>query len=168
MKIDSHQHFWRYDRAQHAWITDAMSVLKRDFLPPDLNRELQASGIGASVAVQAAQSENETMSLSTWQSGMPPSPAWLAGWILVPMISPGGWNFSRATKSYAASGILCRMNPTIASCCESLLFEELAHCDSTDSPMTFLSTHGNCQRRSSWWRSFPTALRNRSHCQAPN
>lgn len=40
-----------------------MSVLKRDFLPPDLNRELQASGIGASVAVQAAQSENETMFL---------------------------------------------------------------------------------------------------------
>jgi L-fuconolactonase len=63
MKIDSHQHFWRYDSARHAWITDAMSVLKRDFLPPDLNRELQANAIGASVAVQAAQSEDETMFL---------------------------------------------------------------------------------------------------------
>jgi L-fuconolactonase len=57
MKIDSHQHFWRYD------ITDAMAVLKRDFLPPDLKRELQASGIGASVAVQADQSEGETLFL---------------------------------------------------------------------------------------------------------
>ena len=42
MRIDSHQHFWRYSPTRHSWITDAMAVLKRDFLPPDLNRELQA------------------------------------------------------------------------------------------------------------------------------
>src|SRR4029077_2524770 len=60
MKIDSHQHFWRYNPARHSWITDAMAVLKRDFLPPDLNQELQASGIDASIAVQADQSEDET------------------------------------------------------------------------------------------------------------
>jgi L-fuconolactonase len=63
MKIDSHQHFWRYDPVRHDWITDAMAVLKRDFLPPDLNRELQVNGIGASVAVQADQSEGETLFL---------------------------------------------------------------------------------------------------------
>jgi L-fuconolactonase len=63
MKIDSHQHFWRYDPVRHGWITDAMAVLKRDFLPPDLNRELQGSGVGASVAVQADQSEGETLFL---------------------------------------------------------------------------------------------------------
>jgi L-fuconolactonase len=63
MKIDSHQHFWRYAPARHGWITDAMAVLKRDFLPPTLERELQASEIGASVAVQADQSEGETLFL---------------------------------------------------------------------------------------------------------
>jgi L-fuconolactonase len=60
MKIDSHQHFWRYDAARDAWITDSMAVLKRDFLPEHLAPELTANGIDASIAVQADQSEKET------------------------------------------------------------------------------------------------------------
>jgi L-fuconolactonase len=63
MNIDSHQHFWRYDPVRDAWITDAMSVVKRDFLPEHLAPELAANHIDASVAVQADQSENETMFL---------------------------------------------------------------------------------------------------------
>ena len=61
--IDSHQHFWRYDPARDVWITDAMQVLKRDFLPSHLATELDANGIDASIAVQADQSEGETMFL---------------------------------------------------------------------------------------------------------
>ncbi|MDQ2658678.1 MAG: amidohydrolase, partial [Bacteroidota bacterium] len=34
--IDSHQHFWQYDPAGHAWITDDMKAIRRDFQPPDL------------------------------------------------------------------------------------------------------------------------------------
>jgi L-fuconolactonase len=60
MKIDSHQHFWRYDAVRDAWITDSMAVLKRDFLPEDLGVELTTNGIDASVAVQADPSESET------------------------------------------------------------------------------------------------------------
>lgn len=60
MKIDSHQHFWRYNAARDAWITDSMAALKRDFLPEHLAGELAANGIDASIAVQADQSENET------------------------------------------------------------------------------------------------------------
>jgi L-fuconolactonase len=60
MKIDSHQHFWRYDAVRDAWITDSMAVLKRDFLPEHLGVELMANGIDASIAVQADQSESET------------------------------------------------------------------------------------------------------------
>jgi L-fuconolactonase len=63
MKIDSHQHFWRYDAARDAWITESMAVLKRDFLPEHLAAEMIANGIDASIAVQADQSENETMFL---------------------------------------------------------------------------------------------------------
>jgi len=63
MKIDSHQHFWRYDAARDAWITDSMALLKRDFLPEHLAPELAANGIDASIAVQAGQSENETVFL---------------------------------------------------------------------------------------------------------
>jgi L-fuconolactonase len=60
MIIDSHQHFWQYDAARDSWITDEMAVLKRDFLPDDLQTQLIANGVEGCVAVQAAQSENET------------------------------------------------------------------------------------------------------------
>jgi L-fuconolactonase len=63
MKIDSHQHFWKYDCARDAWITDAMQVLKRDFLPDELALDLDTNGIDASIAVQADQSEQETLFL---------------------------------------------------------------------------------------------------------
>ena len=60
MRVDAHQHFWRYNAVRDAWITDDMSVLKRDFLPEEFAREREANGIDASVAVQADQSEEET------------------------------------------------------------------------------------------------------------
>jgi L-fuconolactonase len=63
MNIDAHQHFWMYDPARHGWIDDSMVVLKRDFLPEALAGELHANHIGASVAVQADQSEQETLFL---------------------------------------------------------------------------------------------------------
>ena len=63
MKIDSHQHFWRYDAARDAWITKEMAVLKRDFLPEEFAEDRAANGIDASVAVQTDQSENETIFL---------------------------------------------------------------------------------------------------------
>jgi L-fuconolactonase len=80
MKIDSHQHFWRYDPARHSWITDPMAVLKQDFLPPDLNRELQPSGIDASIAVQADQSEDETVFLLDLAKRYP-TIAGVVGWV---------------------------------------------------------------------------------------
>ncbi|MBN9298286.1 MAG: amidohydrolase family protein [Filimonas sp.] len=60
-RIDAHQHFWRYNAKDHAWITDEMSVIRRDFLPADLLPLLQQQSIDGCVAVQADQSaaENE-------------------------------------------------------------------------------------------------------------
>jgi L-fuconolactonase len=60
MHIDSHQHFWHYNPQRDGWITDEMSLLKRDFLPDDLIPELQANHVEGSIAVQADQSEQET------------------------------------------------------------------------------------------------------------
>jgi L-fuconolactonase len=60
MKIDSHQHFWRYNAERDAWITEEMAVLKRDFLPDDLIPQLRANHIEGTIAVQADQSEAET------------------------------------------------------------------------------------------------------------
>ncbi len=59
MKIDSHQHFWKYDRVAHAWINDSMKVIQRDFMPSDLEPVLHAHGIDGCVLVQVVQSEEE-------------------------------------------------------------------------------------------------------------
>ncbi|HSI77576.1 MAG TPA: amidohydrolase family protein [Lunatimonas sp.] len=58
--IDSHQHFWKYDPEQLPWITDSLSTLKRDFLPTDLKIVYAENKIDGCVAVQAAQTVEET------------------------------------------------------------------------------------------------------------
>lgn len=63
MRIDAHQHFWRFDPVRDAWITEEMSVLRRDFLPGELEGLLAANGVDGTVAVQADQSEAETVFL---------------------------------------------------------------------------------------------------------
>jgi len=60
MKIDSHQHFWKYNESEYDWIDDSMAVLRKDFLPADLWKELRNNGIDCSVAVQARQTVEET------------------------------------------------------------------------------------------------------------
>ena len=60
MRIDSHQHFWKYHPVKEAWITDDMKIIQRDFLPADLLPLLQENNIDGCVAVQADQSEAET------------------------------------------------------------------------------------------------------------
>ncbi len=60
MFIDSHQHFWQYNAAQHTWMTDAMPGLKRDFMPEDLAPLLNQIGFDGCIAVQARQSIEET------------------------------------------------------------------------------------------------------------
>ncbi len=60
MRIDSHQHFWKYDPQRDSWITDGMKVLKNDFLPSELKLLLEENSFNGCVAVQADQSEDET------------------------------------------------------------------------------------------------------------
>jgi L-fuconolactonase len=60
MIIDSHVHFWKYDKVRDAWITDDMKILKQDYLPEHLSLSLKRNDVDACVAVQAGQSEYET------------------------------------------------------------------------------------------------------------
>lgn len=59
-KIDAHQHFWQFDPVRDAWIDDTMKVIRRDFLPEDLQPILASNDIDGCIAVQADQSETET------------------------------------------------------------------------------------------------------------
>lgn len=60
MRIDAHQHFWKYNPTEYSWISDSMKILKKDFLPVDLKPELDKMKFDGSVAVQARQSIEET------------------------------------------------------------------------------------------------------------
>jgi L-fuconolactonase len=60
MRIDAHQHFWRYNQREYGWIDDSMAALQRDFLPADLKPELERNGFHGCVAVQTRQTLEET------------------------------------------------------------------------------------------------------------
>ncbi len=59
MKIDAHQHFWKFDPVRDSWINDEMSVIQKDFLPQDLYQTLVRNNIDGCVTVQSDQSEAE-------------------------------------------------------------------------------------------------------------
>jgi L-fuconolactonase len=60
MRIDAHQHFWIYNAQEYGWISDSMSVLRRDYLPADLRKETAGVGIDGVISVQARQTLAET------------------------------------------------------------------------------------------------------------
>ena len=60
MRIDSHQHFWKFDPFRHIWIDSSMQNIAKDFLPEDLKPLLETNLMDGCIAVQADQSETET------------------------------------------------------------------------------------------------------------
>jgi L-fuconolactonase len=59
MRIDAHQHFWKFDRVRDSWITDKMAIIQKDFLPRDFQAVLEKNNFDGSVVVQSDQSNNE-------------------------------------------------------------------------------------------------------------
>lgn len=71
MRIDAHQHFWRYSPTEHVWMSEAMAALKHDFLPDTLEPLLRETGFEGCIAVQARQSLEETRWLLELADGYP-------------------------------------------------------------------------------------------------
>ena len=63
MKIDSHHHFWKFDPIEYSWMNEDMGVLKRDYGPTELKKEIDEAGIDGVVSVQASQTLAETDAL---------------------------------------------------------------------------------------------------------
>jgi L-fuconolactonase len=80
MRIDAHQHFWRYNADEYDWIDDSMAGLRRDFLPEDLKTELQGAGFDGAVAVQTRQTLEETRWLLEL-AGSFPHVLGVVGWV---------------------------------------------------------------------------------------
>ena len=60
LRLDAHQHFWRYDAAAYPWIGRDMGCLRQDFQPDDLRPLLDAAGLDGCIAVQARACASET------------------------------------------------------------------------------------------------------------
>ena len=75
-RIDAHQHFWDLESGLYAWPTAAEPGIHRSFSPEDLEPELRAAGIDATVVVQATDSLADTdamldaMSRHRWIAGV--------------------------------------------------------------------------------------------------
>jgi L-fuconolactonase len=59
LRVDAHQHFWKYDPIRDTWMGPDMKAIQRDFSPADLLPLLQAAGIDGCVTVQVNSSEEE-------------------------------------------------------------------------------------------------------------
>lgn len=95
IQIDAHQHFWKYSAQEFDWIDDAMSAIRRDFLPSDLAPLLRANEVNGTVAVQARQCVEET----DWLLDLAEANPWIlgvVGWL--PIASEG---FSSLLESHA-------------------------------------------------------------------
>jgi L-fuconolactonase len=84
LRIDSHHHFWKYSPEEYGWIDEAMRVIRRDYLPEDLEPEIRRCGIAGVVSVQARQTLEETQWLLEL-SRMHNFIAGVVGW--VPLVS---------------------------------------------------------------------------------
>ncbi|UYB52080.1 amidohydrolase family protein [Xanthomonas sp. AM6] len=78
--VDAHVHFWQLARGDYAWLTPDLAALYRDFVPEDLSATLDAHGVQAIVAVQAAQTEAESRYLLQLARAQPRI-AGVVGWV---------------------------------------------------------------------------------------
>jgi L-fuconolactonase len=58
--VDTHHHFWNPGRIPQPWMTDEHAVIARTFEPPDLEPLLVDCGVGRTVLVQSAASDEDT------------------------------------------------------------------------------------------------------------
>lgn len=85
-RIDAHHHLWQYQPEEYSWISHGMDVLRRDYLPADLEKVTRNAGVDGTVVVQALQTLQET----EWLSGLAASSQVIravVGW--APLMDPG-------------------------------------------------------------------------------
>ena len=54
MFLDAHQHFWKYNPLEYLWINEKMGVLKKDFLPDDLIKEMEETKSKSEKSIEIA------------------------------------------------------------------------------------------------------------------
>ncbi|WP_309619549.1 amidohydrolase family protein [Salinibacterium sp.] len=69
--IDAHQHLWKPSERRYEWLTAAGAPLNADFAPEDVEADVSAAGITATVLVQAADTYEDTFYMLSVASRVP-------------------------------------------------------------------------------------------------
>ncbi len=80
MIIDAHHHLWEFNTDDYGWMDDSMSILRQDYLPVDLEKQLTGSNVAGTVVVQARQKLEETRWLLE-MAGETPFIKGVVGWV---------------------------------------------------------------------------------------
>lgn len=60
MYIDAHQHYWKPERGDYGWLTPETGILYADYMPEQLQENLQQYNFERTIVVQAAPTMEET------------------------------------------------------------------------------------------------------------
>ena len=71
MVLDSHVHFWKYNKADFPWIDRNMKILQKDYLPSEFESTLKRNNVDGCIAVQAVTAEVETRFLAELANSHP-------------------------------------------------------------------------------------------------
>jgi len=78
--VDAHHHFWDPATADYPWLTDDLATIRRAFGPADLEPDLLAAGVDATVLVQTRSSLEETVDFLA-VAGETPFVRGVVGWV---------------------------------------------------------------------------------------
>jgi len=81
MIVDAHQHLWDPAQRAYGWMTGALGPLRRPYGVEDLRAAAAPHGVTATVAVQAATTEEETAELLALADGSDGLIAAVVGWV---------------------------------------------------------------------------------------
>lgn len=101
MKIDTHQHFWKFSPADFPWIGGDMPILKKDCLPADSQLDRQAADVDGVIAVQARTLPQETDFLLELASANA-AVLGVVGWVDL-----GGPDLAAALEKWAEHPAMC-------------------------------------------------------------
>jgi len=106
-RIDSHHHFWKYSPDQYPWISEAMGVLRKNFLPNDLLAETLPTTVSGVISVQARQSVEET----SWLLSLADNHDWIRGVIgWLPLAMP---NIAQQMEGFRNEKKLCGLRHVV-------------------------------------------------------
>jgi L-fuconolactonase len=100
LRIDAHHHLWQYNPSEYGWLNGDLAILRRNFLPVDLEPELHQANVAGTVVVQARQTMEET----DWLISLAKTTPFMLGVIgWLPLREP---NFPAVLNHYSEHSIL--------------------------------------------------------------